>query len=267
MTSYAGSLVGVNQTAINSRPMSEVESAQKDAKKNVANQSPAVSGAAKTGASNGTKTGAKVVRSAAQKALEFEQLAIPLMPQVYGMALRWTKNPSDAEDLVQDTFAKAFNAWDQFEQGTNLKAWIFRILTNTQINSYNKKAKDQAKVSIDQFEDWQLGEASSLTSLSSRSAELEALDRLPADIIKMSLAELGEFQQVVELAVIAEMPYAAIADELGIPVGTVMSRLHRGKKKLREKLLDYAIQEGYVKDPKNNTDARTTTQESETELL
>jgi RNA polymerase sigma-70 factor (ECF subfamily) len=186
----------------------------------------------------------------AQKALEFEQLAIPLMPQVYGMALRWTKNPSDAEDLVQETFAKAFNAWDQFEQGTNLKAWIFRILTNTQINSYNKKAKDQAKVSIDQFEEWQLGDVSSLTSMSSRSAELEALDRLPADIIKKSLGELGEFQQVVELAVIAELPYAAIAEELGIPVGTVMSRLHRGKKKLREKLLEYAIQEGYATAPK-----------------
>lgn len=258
MTSYAGSLVSVNQTAINSTPMSEVESAQKSAKTSVANQNSAISGGAKS---------AKSTKSAAEKALQFEQLAIPLMPQVYGMALRWTKNPSDAEDLVQDTFAKAFNAWDQFEQGTNLKAWIFRILTNTQINSYNKKAKDQAKVSIDQFEEWQLGDVESLTSLSSRSAELEALDRLPADIIKQSLAELGEFQQVVELAVIAELPYAAIAEELGIPVGTVMSRLHRGKKKLREKLLDYAIQEGYVKDPKDNTDARTTPQVSETEQL
>lgn len=237
MTSYAGSLGSIKTPRLNSKPMSEASSATKSAKKS---------------ATDGAK-------SAAAKALEFEQLAIPLMPQVYGMALRWTKNPSDAEDLVQDTFAKAFNAWDQFEKGTNLKAWIFRILTNTQINSYNKKAKDQAKVSIDQFEDWQLGDVESLTSLASRSAELEALDRLPADIIKKSLSELGEFQQVVELAVIAEMPYAMIAEQLDIPVGTVMSRLHRGKKKLREKLLDYAIQEGYVTAPKEKTDARKAT--------
>jgi RNA polymerase sigma-70 factor (ECF subfamily) len=196
-----------------------------------------------------------------EKLQSFELQAIPLMPQLYGAALRWTRNSADAEDLVQETFAKAFNAWGQYEQGTNLKAWIFRILTNTQINSYNKKAKDQAKVSIDQFEEWQLGEVTSLTSLASRSAELEALDRLPADIIKKSLSELGEFQQVVELAVIAEMPYAAIADELGIPVGTVMSRLHRGKKKLREKLLDYAIQEGYVTEPKKHTGESNTTQD------
>jgi RNA polymerase sigma-70 factor (ECF subfamily) len=241
-------MVSFKKTALNSKPMSEVSRAHNSAQN---------SDLPNTKANEGKRT-------AAQKALEFEQLAIPLMPQVYGMALRWTKNPSDAEDLVQDTFAKAFNAWDQFEQGTNLKAWIFRILTNTQINSYNKKAKDQAKVSIDQFEEWQLGDVSSLTSLSSRSAELEALDRLPADIIKKSLAELGEFQQVVELAVIAEMPYATIAEELQIPVGTVMSRLHRGKKKLREKLLEYAIQEGYVTAPKA---ASKTSKDSETGSL
>jgi RNA polymerase sigma-70 factor (ECF subfamily) len=246
LTSYAGSLGSFKTPRLNSKPMSDVKSAQNSAINATEDEKPAAK---------------KSTKSAAQKALEFEQMAIPLMPQVYGMALRWTKNPSDAEDLVQDTFAKAFNAWDQFEQGTNLKAWIFRILTNTQINSYNKKAKDQAKVSIDQFEEWQLGDVESLTSLASRSAELEALDRLPADIIKKSLSELGEFQQVVELAVIAEMPYAAIAEELGIPVGTVMSRLHRGKKKLREKLLDYAIQEGYVTEPKKNANASNTTQD------
>ena len=249
MTSYAGSLGSFKTPRLNSKPMSSVKSAETSASNAVADDKPATKISAKT---------------AAQKALEFEQLAIPLMPQVYGMALRWTKNPSDAEDLVQDTFAKAFNAWDQFEQGTNLKAWIFRILTNTQINSYNKKAKDQAKVSIDQFEDWQLGDVESLTSLASRSAELEALDRLPADIIKKSLSELGEFQQVVELAVIAEMPYAAIAELLDIPVGTVMSRLHRGKKKLREKLLDYAIQEGYVSAPNKKADAAALSQDFQT---
>ena len=105
----------------------------------------------------------------------FEQQALPLMPQLYGAALRWTRNPSDAEDLVQETFSKAFLAWGQFEQGTNLKAWMYRIMTNTHINLYNKRNKEQAKGGLDELEDWQLGDAASLTASSTRSAELEAL--------------------------------------------------------------------------------------------
>ena len=92
----------------------------------------------------------------------FEEQALPLMPQLYGAALRWTRNPSDAEDLVQETYAKAFGAWAKFEQGTNLKAWMFRIMTNTHINLYNKKAKDQAKTALDDLEDWQIGAVSRL---------------------------------------------------------------------------------------------------------
>jgi RNA polymerase sigma-70 factor (ECF subfamily) len=177
---------------------------------------------------------------------EFEQQALPLMPQLYGAALRWTRNPSDAEDLIQETFAKAYIAWAQYQQGTNLKAWLYRIMTNTQINLYNKKAKDQAKGSIDELEDWQLGSAESLTSLSSRSAELEAIDKMPSEVIKRALHELPEeFRMVVYYAVVDGLPYLEIAEIMDTPVGTVMSRLHRGKKLLKKLLTDYARQEGY----------------------
>jgi RNA polymerase sigma-70 factor (ECF subfamily) len=176
----------------------------------------------------------------------FEEQALPLMPQLYGAALRWTRNPSDAEDLVQETYAKAFGAWAKFEQGTNLKAWLFRIMTNTHINLYNKKAKDQAKTALDDLEDWQIGSGESVTSRSSRSAEAEALDNLPSGVIKNALDEIpDEFRMVVYYAVVEGLPYAEIAEVMETPVGTVMSRLHRGKKLLRTLLQDYATQEGY----------------------
>ena len=177
---------------------------------------------------------------------EFEQQALPLMPQLYGAALRWTRNPSDAEDLVQEAFAKAFVAWGQFQQGTNLKAWLYRIMTNTHINMYNKRAKDQAKGGLDDLEDWQLGSAVSVTALSTRSAELEAIDNLPSETIKTALNEIPEeFRMVVYYAVVDGLPYSEIAEIMGTPVGTVMSRLHRGKKLLKKLLTDYARQEGY----------------------
>ncbi len=181
-----------------------------------------------------------------EKLLSFEQQALPLMPQLYGAALRWTRNPSDAEDLVQETFAKAFSAWGKFEQGTNLKAWLFRIMTNTHINLYNKRAKDQAKTALDDLEDWQVGGGESITSISTRSAELEALDNLPSKVIRDALDEIPEeCRMVVYYAVVEGLPYAEIADVMGTPVGTVMSRLHRGKKLLKNLLSDYATQEGY----------------------
>lgn len=181
-----------------------------------------------------------------EKLRTFEQQALPLMPQLYGAALRWTRNPSDAEDLVQETFAKAFVAWSKFEQGTNLKAWLFRIMTNTHINLYNKRNKDQAKTALDDLEDWQIGQGESITSISTRSAEAEALDNLPAGVIKDALDQIpDEFRMVVYYAVVEGLPYAEIADVMGTPVGTVMSRLHRGKKLLKTLLSDYASQEGY----------------------
>ena len=176
----------------------------------------------------------------------FEEQALPLMPQLYGAALRWTRNPSDAEDLVQETYAKAFSAWAKFEQGTNLKAWLFRIMTNTHINLYNKKAKDQAKTALDDLEDWQIGSGESVTARSSRSAEAEALDNLPAGVIKSALDQIpDEFRMVVYYAIVEGLPYAEIAEVMDTPVGTVMSRLHRGKKLLRSLLQEYASQEGY----------------------
>ena len=180
------------------------------------------------------------------KLKSFEEQALPLMQQLYGAALRWTRNPSDAEDLVEESFAKAFSAWDKFEQGTNLKAWLFRIMTNTHINLYNKRSKDQAKTALDDLEDWQVGGGESLTSVTTRSAEAEALDNMPAQIIKNAMNELpDEFRMVVYYAVVEGLPYAEIAEVMETPVGTVMSRLHRGKKMLRTLLHDYAKQEGY----------------------
>jgi RNA polymerase sigma-70 factor (ECF subfamily) len=176
----------------------------------------------------------------------FEQQALPLMPQLYGAALRWTRNPSDAEDLVQEAFAKAFVAWAQFQQGTNLKAWLYRIMTNTHINMYNKRAKDQAKGGLDDLEDWQIGSAESVTSLASRSAELEAIDNLPSETIRKALHDIpDEFRMVVYYAVVDGLPYAEIAEIMDTPIGTVMSRLHRGKKMLRKLLAEYAAEEGY----------------------
>ncbi len=182
----------------------------------------------------------------AEKIRAFEEHALPLMPQLYGAALRWTRNPSDAEDLVQETFAKAYAAWDKFQQGTNLKAWLYRIMTNTHINLYNKRAKDQAKSGLDDLEDWQVGSGESVTSKSARSAEAEALDNLPATVIREALDEIpDEFRMVVYYAVVEGLPYAEIAEVMETPVGTVMSRLHRGKKMLKELLTDYAKQEGF----------------------
>lgn len=187
------------------------------------------------------------------KIRDFEQQALPLMPQLYGAALRWTRNPSDAEDLVQEAMAKAFVAWGQYQQGTNLKAWLYRIMTNTHINSYNKKAKDPSKSGLDELEDWQLGEANSVTATSTRSAELEALDNMPSEIIRKSLLEIPEeFRMVVYYAVVDGLPYAEIAEIMGTPVGTVMSRLHRGKKLLRVLLAEYAREQGYL-----SSDAKT----------
>ena len=181
-----------------------------------------------------------------EKLISFETQALPLMPQLYGAALRWTRNPSDAEDLVQETFAKAYGAWGKFEQGTNLKAWLFRIMTNTHINMYNKRAKDQAKGGLDDLEDWQIGSAESVTSLASRSAELEAIDNLPSDTIRKALHDIPEeFRMVVYYAVVDGLPYADIAEIMDTPIGTVMSRLHRGKKMLRKMLAEYAAEEGY----------------------
>lgn len=175
----------------------------------------------------------------------FEEQALPFIDQLYGAALRMTKNPSDAQDLVQETFVKAFAAFKQFEQGTNLKAWLYRILTNTFINTYRKKQREPYQGTIDDLEDWQMGGAESTTASSSRSAEAEAIDHLPDSAVKDALQSLPEdFRLAVYFADVEGFSYQEIADMMKTPIGTVMSRLHRGRRMLREMLAGYALEQG-----------------------
>ena len=177
----------------------------------------------------------------------FEEQALPFMDQLYAAAMRMTRNPADAADLVQETYVKAFQAFKSFEQGTNLKAWLYRIQTNTYINLYRKRQRDPYRGSIEELEDWQLADATSATSTTSRSAEAEAIDHLPDSDVKDALAAMPEdFRLAVFLADVEGFSYQEIADIMKTPVGTVMSRLHRGRKLLREKLRDYAVERGYV---------------------
>jgi len=178
----------------------------------------------------------------------FEEQAIPFMDQLYAAAMRMTRNPADAGDLVQETFAKAYAAFAQFEQGTNLKAWLYRILTNTFINSYRKNQRSPYQGTIDELEDWQLGSAESLTQgRSTRSAEAEAIDHLPDSDVKEALQSIPEdFRLAVYLADVEGFSYQEIADIMKTPVGTVMSRLHRGRRLLRDLLSEYARERGIV---------------------
>ena len=185
--------------------------------------------------------------SAEQRRKRFEADALQYMNQLYSEALRYTKNPSDAQDLVQDTYAKAYVSFHQFEPGTNLKAWLYRILTTTFINTYRKDQR-RPQLSDHELEDWQIADASSHTSDQGKSAEDVVLENLPDSDIKRALAEIPEeFRIAVYLADVEGFSYKEIAEIVGVPTGTVMSRLHRGRKQLREKLTDYARELGYVK--------------------
>ena len=189
--------------------------------------------------------------SLTQRTARFEKDALVFTSQLYSAALRYTKNPHDAQDLVQDTYAKAFTSFHQFEPGTNLKAWLYRILTTTFINNYRKDQR-RPLISGSELEDWQIADASSHTSNLGKSAEDEVLDNIVDKDVKDALANMPEeFRMAVYLSDVEGFSYKEIAEIMEVPTGTVMSRLHRGRKLLRESLATYAKERGFSTEVKN----------------
>jgi RNA polymerase sigma-70 factor, ECF subfamily len=178
----------------------------------------------------------------------FEREVLPLLPSLYSAALRMTRNPADAEDLVQETYLRAYRGFASFQEGTNLRAWMYRILTNTFINSYRKKQREPLTVPEEDVEDWylydRLGESGAEPS-----AEAEVIARMPDEDVQRALEELPEvFRLAVLLADVEGFSYKEIAEILGIPIGTVMSRLHRGRRALEKALWEKVRERGLVSD-------------------
>lgn len=182
----------------------------------------------------------------------FADDTMPLMSGLYSAALRMTRNAADAEDLVQETYLKAYRAYDRFEAGTNLKAWMYRILTNTYINAYRKKQRRPDESDIDDVEDLYLyrriggAEGAAL----GRSAEDELMALFGSDEVKLALEDLPEhYRFPILLADVEGFAYKEIAEILDVPIGTVMSRLHRGRKQLQKRLYSFAEEHRLLPDP------------------
>jgi RNA polymerase sigma-70 factor, ECF subfamily len=178
----------------------------------------------------------------------FEREVLPLLPSLYPAALRMTRNPTDAEDLVQETYLRAYRGFKGFREGTNLKAWMYRILTNTFINSYRKRQREPVTVQDDDIEDWFLYDRLGGTAIED-SAEAEVLERIPDEDIRGALEALPDgFRMAVWLADVEGFSYKEIAEILDIPIGTVMSRLHRGRRALEKALWERVRERGLVRD-------------------
>ena len=175
----------------------------------------------------------------------FQEEALPLLDQLYGGALRLTRNPTDAEDLVQESYMKAYKNFASFKPGTNLKAWLYRIMTNTYINTYRKNQRRPQQTSADEISDYQLLSTSQHDATGLQSAEVEALKSMPNSKITEALNSLNEDNRmVVYYADVEGLAYKEIAEIMDTPIGTVMSRLHRGRKQLREALKEVAKEYG-----------------------
>jgi RNA polymerase sigma-70 factor, ECF subfamily len=179
----------------------------------------------------------------------FERDVLPLLDSLYGAALRMTRNPADAEDLLQETYLRAYRGFAGFKEGTNLKAWLYRILTNSFINTYRKKQREPQMVEgPDDVEEWYLYDRLGGRSVE-ESAEDEVLDRMPDEDVKRALESLPEnFRLPVLLADVEGFSYKEIAEIMETPIGTVMSRLHRGRKALERALWETARERGLVDD-------------------
>ena len=191
----------------------------------------------------------------------FVRDATPYLDALYSAALRFARNPADAEDLVQETFTKAYAAFHQYRPGTNLRAWLYRILTNTYINAYRKDQRTPQQLSADANEEFSLYDR--IAGNVAPAAEAEVLAHITDDEVKEALASIPEnFRVAVYLADVEGFSYAEIAEIMGTPIGTVMSRLHRGRTALQRALYGYASERGLIPPPaadaRSDDDARTT---------